>query len=115
MPPYGSKLKAGKSRLLQGKKGQCLKMGLLAYACLQMLTWQNATRSATKLRELRLHDGKAPSMLSGRFLPPLHVAFGLSGNHPGFLAEFQVALKSVLLNSPLERDLFVHILADNVS
>ena len=45
-------------------------------------------------------------------LPPVNVAFGLSGNHPGFLAEFEVALKSVLLNAPMERNLYVHVLAD---
>ena len=45
-------------------------------------------------------------------LPPVNVAFGLSGNHPGFLAEFEVALKSVLLNAPMERNLYIHVLAD---
>eukprot|EP00574_Skeletonema_japonicum_P002978 CAMPEP_0201721722 /NCGR_PEP_ID=MMETSP0593-20130828/6330_1 /ASSEMBLY_ACC=CAM_ASM_000672 /TAXON_ID=267983 /ORGANISM="Skeletonema japonicum, Strain CCMP2506" /LENGTH=341 /DNA_ID=CAMNT_0048212585 /DNA_START=39 /DNA_END=1064 /DNA_ORIENTATION=- len=45
-------------------------------------------------------------------LSPVQVAFGLSGNHPGFLAEFEVALKSVLLNAPLERNISIHILAD---
>ena len=44
--------------------------------------------------------------------PAVNVVFGLSGNHPGFLAEFEVALKSVLLNAPLDRSLSVHILAD---
>lgn len=42
----------------------------------------------------------------------VQVAFGLSGNHPGFLAEFEVALKSVLINAPLERKMSIHILAD---
>ena len=42
----------------------------------------------------------------------LHVCFALSGNQTGFLREFEVALKSVLLNAPLERDLTIHILAD---
>ena len=42
----------------------------------------------------------------------LHIAFGLSGNHPGFLSEFEVAMKSVLLHAPLERDMHVHIIAD---
>ena len=45
-------------------------------------------------------------------LSPVQVAFGLSGNHTGFLAEFEVALKSVLLNAPLERNISIHILAD---
>jgi len=42
----------------------------------------------------------------------VHVLFGLSGNHPGFLAEFEVALKSVLMNMPLQRELNVHVMAD---
>lgn len=43
---------------------------------------------------------------------PLHVFWGLSGAHPGFLAELQVCLRSVLLNAPLERNLTLHLLAD---
>ncbi|EJK74150.1 hypothetical protein THAOC_04190 [Thalassiosira oceanica] len=45
-------------------------------------------------------------------LPSVHVCFALSGEETGFLREFEVALKSVLLNAPLERDLTIHILAD---
>lgn len=45
-------------------------------------------------------------------ISPIHVAFGLAGNHSGFISEFEVALKSVLLNAPLERTLSIHILAD---
>ena len=45
-------------------------------------------------------------------LPTTHVGFGLSGNVTGFLSEFEVALKSVLLHAPLERDMHVHIIAD---
>lgn len=45
-------------------------------------------------------------------LSPINVAFGLSGDHPGFLSEFEAALKSLLLNAPMERNLHVHILAD---
>jgi len=40
-----------------------------------------------------------------------HVLFGLSGNHTGFLAEFEVALKSVLLNGPRD-SMDIHIMAD---
>ena len=50
--------------------------------------------------------------LTEKHLSPAHITFGLSGNHPGFLAEFEVALKSVLLNAPLERNLSIDILAD---
>lgn len=38
---------------------------------------------------------------------------GLAGNHSGFLAEFEVALKSILLNAPLESDLSIYIMADS--
>lgn len=41
-----------------------------------------------------------------------HILFGLSGNHTGFLAEFEVALKSVILNGPND-PMAVHIMADN--
>lgn len=43
------------------------------------------------------------------------VVFGLSGNHPGFLSEFEVALKSLLLNAPIHSSLDVHIMADQLA
>ena len=42
----------------------------------------------------------------------LHIALALSGREPGIFDEFEAAMKSVLLNAPLERSLFVHIFAD---
>jgi len=47
-----------------------------------------------------------------RHLSTMHVGFGLCGNGTGFLSEFEVALKSVLLHAPLERNMHVHIIAD---
>jgi hypothetical protein len=52
------------------------------------------------------------STTTGNLLSTLHIVFGLSGNHSGFLSEFEVALKSVLLHAPLERDMHLHIIAD---
>jgi hypothetical protein len=49
---------------------------------------------------------------SGRPSQSLNVVFGLSGNHPGFLSEFEVALKSVLMNAPLQSSLGIHVMAD---
>jgi len=54
---------------------------------------------------------------------PLHVLFALSGNHTGFLQEFEVALKSLLLNAPIDQDdsseqdgsgggMIIHVMAD---
>ncbi|CAB9515819.1 expressed unknown protein [Seminavis robusta] len=45
-------------------------------------------------------------------LEPLHILFGMSGNDPGFFEEFQVCLKSVLLNAPHQRATHIHIMAD---
>jgi hypothetical protein len=36
----------------------------------------------------------------------------LSGNHSGFLGEFEVAIKSILLHAPVDDPLTIHIIAD---
>jgi hypothetical protein len=41
------------------------------------------------------------SILLGGKQEPVHVLFGLGDNNEGFFAEFEVALKSVLVNAPL--------------
>jgi len=43
----------------------------------------------------------------------VNVLLALSGNHTGFLGEFQVALKSILLNAPIDASMTVHIIGDN--
>eukprot|EP00539_Tryblionella_compressa_P003629 CAMPEP_0178739382 /NCGR_PEP_ID=MMETSP0744-20121128/4025_1 /TAXON_ID=913974 /ORGANISM="Nitzschia punctata, Strain CCMP561" /LENGTH=376 /DNA_ID=CAMNT_0020392081 /DNA_START=63 /DNA_END=1190 /DNA_ORIENTATION=- len=45
----------------------------------------------------------------------VHVMFALSGNHSGFLSEFAISLKSVLLNAPLDSNMTIHIVADNAA
>ena len=45
-------------------------------------------------------------------LETLHVLYGLSGNASGFLSEFETSLKSVLMNSPVDFDMTVHVMAD---
>ena len=42
----------------------------------------------------------------------VHVLYGLSGADSGFFSEFEISLKSVLMNSPLDSNLKVHIMAD---
>jgi len=42
-----------------------------------------------------------------------NILFGLSGNNENFLLEFEVALKSILLNAPLDHDLNIYIMADD--
>src|SRR5210317_1673621 len=43
---------------------------------------------------------------------PVDIVYGGHGSHPGFLAELQASLKSVLLNAPLDRELRIHFLVD---
>ena len=43
---------------------------------------------------------------------PVHVLLALSGDHPGFFLEVEVALKSILMNAPETTSLTVHIMAD---
>ncbi|CAB9507301.1 expressed unknown protein [Seminavis robusta] len=45
----------------------------------------------------------------------VHVMFGLSGDHDGFFAEFEVVLKSVLLNAPHHAPMEVHIMTDQAA
>jgi hypothetical protein len=42
----------------------------------------------------------------------MHILYGGHGSHPGFLAELQASIKSVLLNAPLDYPMDVHLLVD---
>jgi len=52
----------------------------------------------------RHRDGRADNNSNSNTTNTVHLLFALSGNHTGFLQEFQVALKSVLLNAPVDGD-----------
>lgn len=43
----------------------------------------------------------------------MHILYALSGNKTAFLSEFKTSLQSVLLNSPLDQNLTIHIVADD--
>lgn len=45
----------------------------------------------------------------------VRVLFGASGDDPGFILELEVALKSILLNAPLDHNLSIHYLADQAA
>ena len=57
-------------------------------------------------------DMISPSSTRTSAAPDLNIVFGLSGNHSGFLAEFKVALKSVLMNAPIDHGLNIHVIGD---
>mmetsp|Transcript_1406 Transcript_1406/g.3092 ORF Transcript_1406/g.3092 Transcript_1406/m.3092 type:complete len:156 (+) Transcript_1406:136-603(+) len=59
------------------------------------------------------HAPPAVTSVSATADEQLHIALALSGREPGVFDEFEAALKSVLLNAPFERSLFVHIFADS--
>jgi lipopolysaccharide biosynthesis glycosyltransferase len=43
----------------------------------------------------------------------LHVIHCLSGNDPSFIEEWEIGMKSVLVNAPLDSNLHIHLIADN--
>jgi hypothetical protein len=43
------------------------------------------------------------------------VLFGMQGNSQAFIDEWEVALKSILLNAPIDASLHIHILANNAA
>jgi len=84
-----------------------------------MTTTATATTTATTTTALPVDSAKSSTILpesTKNGPPPVHVLFGLSGNHPGFLAEFNVALKGVLLNFPIHSpSLNVHLMVDDAA
>jgi len=63
-------------------------------------------------------EGSDPIVKIQKPRPPegnntVNVLFCMSGDHPGFIDEFEVAFKSVILNAPLDADLWVHVIADH--
>ena len=43
----------------------------------------------------------------------VHIMLALSGDHPGFFAEVEISIKSILLNAPDYKPLTIHIMADS--
>jgi hypothetical protein len=50
---------------------------------------------------------------TNNIISPVHIMYGLSGNEKGFIHEFEVSLKSLLLNAPYHSNLTIHVLADD--
>ena len=68
---------------------------------------------AQGLRDVKVKLGVAPMNL--KHTSSVHVLMALSGNAEGVLAEWEVALKSVLLNAPTASLLHIHILVDDLA
>jgi len=67
-------------------------------------TWQS-----TDPRETDMTSSKQVNVQSKR---PVNILLGLCGNRTGFWSEVEVALKSVLMNAPLDSDLQIHFMVD---
>ena len=65
--------------------------------------------------KLHFETNKSTELVKTSLNEHVHVLYGLSGNAAGFLEEFKVSLKSVLLNSPFHFDLTIHIMADDTA
>ena len=76
------------------------------------VTMMLATSSALFNLRLSIKQDSFQHAETSRPKEVINVMFGISGNHSGFLAEFEAALKSVLLNGPVSADLAVYVLAD---
>ena len=74
-------------------------------------TTQNSTNSSSVHNESSSPQ-KINSTSSTR---TMNLLYGLSGNLTGFMDEFEVSLKSVLLNSPLDYDLAIHLIVDELA
>ena len=58
-------------------------------------------------------DENIPRYPSHVELDTVHVLYGLSGNASGFLSEFEISMKSVLMNSPIDADMTIHVMAEH--
>jgi len=73
----------------------------------QNLVARTSIRSAREL----MWDADAPTINSTK-KPIVNMLYGLKGNTTAFLDEWEVGLKSVLVNAPIDGDLHVHLICD---
>lgn len=85
---------------------------LLCQSVLALLIAVAIVLNVVQFQNQFLHFDPIQTFSSDHNGPPVHVLFGLAGNDEGFFAEFEVTLKSVLLNGPHHAPLEVHIMAD---
>jgi hypothetical protein len=105
--------------IMQKKVLKPLILVLIAVVCCVNFVWMSSEFLTSKSIPDELTFQTAPCANQDNITSPLqtllspaHILFSLSGNNSGFLSEFQVALKSVLLNAPPSRDLKIHVMAD---
>jgi hypothetical protein len=75
------------------------------------LQLEQETQTRTRTNRSSQQPPSSSSSLLSETRTTRHVLLALSGNHSGFLNEFEVTLKSILLHSPSD-PLTIHIMAD---
>jgi len=60
-------------------------------------------------------DGSSTNNGSNEGKETAHILLCLSGNDDGFMNETEIAIKSILLNAPLDYDLTIHVMADRAA
>lgn len=73
------------------------------------------TSSSTTQRELKKPAGTnviGTNVVGADSVGKVHIIYGLMGNRTGFINEFHVSLKSVIMNAPIDMGLDIHVLTD---
>jgi lipopolysaccharide biosynthesis glycosyltransferase len=60
-------------------------------------------------------ENKVGTSETGKRQDVAHVMYGISGNAEGFFSELEISLKSILMNNPLNFDLMIHFIADDLA
>jgi lipopolysaccharide biosynthesis glycosyltransferase len=114
MPKVNDKVNKGDRDLSFWQRLKIVALGAIIVSS-YTASWMTATRSSKIAANFssRVHQHAQASKDQGREQqPPIHIVLALSGNNPGFFGEFKVALKSIILSAPHNRDTHVHIISD---
>jgi hypothetical protein len=100
----------GKSRSTRMSLGSCAVILVVAVLCVLQFQFQFQGIARVTVQNSGADSGPVLPVVAKH--ETVHVVYGLSGDDPGFMGEFEISLKSVLLNSPIHSNLTVHIMAD---
>ena len=74
-----------------------------------------ARRLLSGVGKVEINNPISNEMNAEKEIDWVHVMMGLYGNHTGFFSEVEVALKSILLNAPMDLNMHIHFLADHAA
>ena len=91
--------------------GRILSMAVLLFVSLALL-FVNFSSPTVQYQSQREYD---VSRTAKQQREHVHVLFGVMGNAEGVFNEAMVALKSTLMNAPLDKDLSIHYMVDEIA